>query len=165
MSSLTLGEKDQKPLHVPSTLNTIRIGICWTLTSMLFIKLNRSSILYLIAFAFYLVRMRCVTHNRISCSRTSRRPHGLQISSSVGNYERTEVTIRPTDWKIDHTTPIHLVGSCFTDTISTSLKRNKFNCFSNGQGIMFNPISISTCLNNVIKCESFHNLSTNQSIS
>lgn len=87
----------------------------------------------------------------------------LHMSSSTGRSERTEVSIRKTDWRIDHSTPLHLVGSCFTDTISNSLKKNKFDCFTNGQGIMFNPISISNCLNNALKCKfcalnSFHRL-------
>lgn len=79
-----------------------------------------------------------------------------RICMKTINHEYSQITkilIRPTDWKIDHTTPIHLIGSCFTDTISISLKSYKFNSYSNGQGIMFNPISISKCLDNVIKCE------------
>lgn len=71
------------------------------------------------------------------------------MSSSTDSFS-TRVSIRPVDWKIDHSTPIHLIGSCFTDTISSALKKDKFNCFSNGQGIMFNPVSISGCLNNVL---------------
>ena len=77
----------------------------------------------------------------------------LHMSGSTNNNERTEVSIRKTDWKIDHSTPVHLVGSCFTDTISNSLKKNKFNVFTNGQGIMFYPISISECLSNALKCK------------
>mmetsp|Transcript_36038 Transcript_36038/g.34105 ORF Transcript_36038/g.34105 Transcript_36038/m.34105 type:complete len:235 (-) Transcript_36038:7-711(-) len=83
-----------------------------------------------------------------------------RICMKTINHEYSQITkilIRPTDWKIDHTTPIHLIGSCFTDTISISLKSYKFNSYSNGQGIMFNPISISKCLDNVIKCKVFDN--------
>jgi hypothetical protein len=79
-----------------------------------------------------------------------------RICMKTTNHEYSQVTkilIRPTVWKIDHTTPIHLIGSCFTDTISNSLKSYKFNSYSNGQGIMFNPISISKCLDNIIQCE------------
>ena len=71
------------------------------------------------------------------------------MSSSTDSFS-TRVSIRPVDWKIDHRTPIHLIGSCFTDTISSALKKEKFICFSNGQGIMFNPVSISRCLSNVL---------------
>lgn len=89
------------------------------------------------------------------CSLKPYRLSRLHMSSTSNNDNPspvTGVTIRPTDWKIDHTSSIHLVGSCFTDTIGTALKKYKFKCFSNGQGIMFNPISISECLNNVIQC-------------
>jgi GSCFA family len=74
----------------------------------------------------------------------------VQMMSSNAEPFTTRVNIPPVNWKIDHRTPIHLVGSCFTDTISSALKKEKFDCFSNGQGIMFNPISISGCLKNVL---------------
>lgn len=74
----------------------------------------------------------------------------VQMISSNADSFTTRVSIPPVDWKIDHRTPIHLIGSCFTDTISSALKKEKFDCFSNGQGIMFNPISISGCLKNVL---------------
>lgn len=79
-----------------------------------------------------------------------------RVCLKTTNHDYSQVTrilIRPTDWKIDHTTPIHLIGSCFTDTISKSLESYKFNSYSNGQGIVFNPISISKCLDNIMKCE------------
>jgi GSCFA family len=74
----------------------------------------------------------------------------VQMISSNADSFTTRVDIAPVDWKIDHRTPIHLIGSCFTDTISSALKKEKFDCFSNGQGIMFNPVSISGCLKNVL---------------
>lgn len=74
----------------------------------------------------------------------------VQMMSSNAESFITRVKIPPVDWKIDHRTPIHLIGSCFTDTISAALKKEKFECFSNGQGIMFNPVSISGCLKNVL---------------
>jgi hypothetical protein len=74
----------------------------------------------------------------------------VQMMSSNAESFTTRVNIPPVNWKIDHRTPIHLIGSCFTDTISSALKKEKFDCFSNGQGIMFNPISISGCLKNVL---------------
>lgn len=115
------------------------------------IRQRHFSILYLVAITSLLIRMKSFICPRIFRKSIVGRSHLFYMSSHTGSCERTEVSIRPTDWKIDHTTPVHLVGSCFTDTITTSLKRNKFNCFSNGQGIMFNPISISECLSNVIK--------------
>ena len=110
-----------------------------------------SSILYLVTIMPFLTRMRSFICPQMFGKSVSGRSHLFFMSSSIGSFERTVVSTRPTNWKIDHTTPVHLVGSCFTDTISASLKRNKFNCFSNGQGIMFNPISISKCLSNVIE--------------
>lgn len=67
----------------------------------------------------------------------------------------TRVLIHSPAWKIDHSSPIHLVGSCFTDTISAALSNQKFDCFTNGQGITFNPISIAECLRNVVERELF----------
>ena len=85
------------------------------------------------------------------------RSTATQLSSSreVFNLDSlsTKVSIPPSAWKLDHSTPIHLVGSCFTDTISTALKKLKFNCYSNGQGIVFNPISITECLSNILESE------------
>lgn len=80
--------------------------------------------------------------------------NSMNINSNAQSYS-TRVSINPPDWKIDHSSPIHLVGSCFTDTISTALSNQKFDCFTNGQGITFNPISIAECLHNVVKRELF----------
>jgi GSCFA family len=77
----------------------------------------------------------------------------LSREASYSDAFSTKVTIPPSAWKLDHSTPIHLVGSCFTDTISTALKKLKFNCYSNGQGIVFNPTSITECLSNVLESE------------
>lgn len=70
----------------------------------------------------------------------------------------TRVLIPSPAWKIDHSSRIHLVGSCFTDTISAALSNQKFDCFTNGQGIAFNPISIAECLRNVVERELFSQL-------
>jgi GSCFA family len=75
-------------------------------------------------------------------------------NSNAQSYS-TRVSIKPPNWMIDHSSSIHLVGSCFTDTISTALSNQKFDCFTNGQGISFNPVSIAGCLHNVVESELF----------
>lgn len=57
--------------------------------------------------------------------------------------------------KIDHSTPILLVGSCFSEVIGTELKRYKFNVQTNPQGIVFNPITMANCLSNVVRRREF----------
>jgi hypothetical protein len=111
-----------------------------------------------------LTTMRLVQSCRIqSCllrqKRSLTRKEVIFMSSSNWNSNTqsytTRVSINPPDWKIDHSSPIHLVGSCFTDTISTALLNQKFDCFTNGQGISFNPVSIARCLHNVVECKLF----------
>ena len=53
------------------------------------------------------------------------------------------------DFTIDHNSKILLIGSCFSENIGTLLNNYKFKIYSNPNGILFNPQSIHTCLNNI----------------
>ena len=58
----------------------------------------------------------------------------------------TEVSLAPSDWKIDHQTPVLTVGSCFAEILGGQLAENKFPVLSNPFGTMFNPYSIAKLL-------------------
>lgn len=51
---------------------------------------------------------------------------------------------------INHKQRLLLLGSCFAENIGQILKDSKFNALVNPSGILFNPQSISNCLNSAI---------------
>jgi hypothetical protein len=64
---------------------------------------------------------------------------------------RTLIDENPSPWKISHDSGVMLIGSCFSTNIYEKLKKSKFSMtYSNPQGILFNPISIANCLDNII---------------
>lgn len=67
----------------------------------------------------------------------------------------TEVKIKPSDSKISHKDNILLIGSCFTDEIGGKFQICGFNTLKNPFGILYNPLSIATCLNRIAKQEFF----------
>ncbi len=48
--------------------------------------------------------------------------------------------------KIDHSSKLLLVGSCFTEQIGNKLAAHKFNVLENPNGILFNPVSIANAV-------------------
>lgn len=58
----------------------------------------------------------------------------------------TEVSLTPSDWKIDYQTRVLTVGSCFAEVLGGQLAENKFPTLSNSFGTMFNPYSIAKVL-------------------
>ena len=64
---------------------------------------------------------------------------------------RYELDITPSPTPINHQSKIFLTGSCFTENIQEKLNQVKFNTFSNPNGILFNPVSVSEALINVIE--------------
>ncbi|WP_373511689.1 GSCFA domain-containing protein [Persicitalea sp.] len=58
----------------------------------------------------------------------------------------TEVSMTPSDWKIDHQTQVLTVGSCFAEVLGGQLAENKYSVMSNPFGTMFNPYSIAKVL-------------------
>jgi len=63
---------------------------------------------------------------------------------------RTELTIEPSNLKINHDSKIITVGSCFAQVIGEKLNRNKFDVLANPFGTVFNPISILRLLENAV---------------
>lgn len=53
--------------------------------------------------------------------------------------------------RIQHTSNILLIGSCFTEHMTNFLNRSKFNTMQNSHGIVFNPLSVCKALNDVIE--------------
>jgi hypothetical protein len=52
--------------------------------------------------------------------------------------------------KISHSQNVLLLGSCFTEHISKRLSTAKMKVLQNPSGILFNPISVANCLNDLI---------------
>lgn len=63
---------------------------------------------------------------------------------------RYEFDIKPLPKLINHQHKLFLIGSCFTENIGEKLKKNKFSVFENPNGILFNPVSVSETVINVI---------------
>lgn len=59
------------------------------------------------------------------------------------------ITLPQPPVRIRHTDKILLLGSCFTEHISSRLAQGGFQIASNPQGILFNPISTAQALENV----------------
>lgn len=59
---------------------------------------------------------------------------------------RTEVAINPPDWKIDHTTEVLTLGSCFADVLGSQLESYKFPVLNSPFSTVFNPYSIAKLL-------------------
>lgn len=55
-------------------------------------------------------------------------------------------TPKPGSFHIDHSKRIMLVGSCFAESVGERLLKYHFNAWTNPNGIIFNPLSISQCL-------------------
>lgn len=64
---------------------------------------------------------------------------------------RTDFDIKKLEPSITHHHKLMLVGSCFTENIGDKLRKHKFNVFENPNGILFNPVSVSETLINVIE--------------
>jgi len=55
---------------------------------------------------------------------------------------RTEINLKPSDLRINHSQNLCLMGSCFTDNIGGMLKTHRFNSSVNPFGVLYNPASI-----------------------
>ncbi len=65
---------------------------------------------------------------------------------------RTPVEITPSDdVRIDHDTPLLLLGSCFSDNMSSRLIRDGFQAVANPGGALYNPASISELILRAVK--------------
>lgn len=59
---------------------------------------------------------------------------------------QTSIKITPSPYKLHHSQPIMLVGSCFTENIGAKLSDYGFSTLVNPFGILYNPLSIAECL-------------------
>lgn len=70
---------------------------------------------------------------------------------------RTEIKPQVQDPRIDHTSAIGLLGSCFTDEIGNRLNDEMFEVSVNPFGPLFNPDSIAKTLEDVLKSKKYTN--------
>lgn len=69
---------------------------------------------------------------------------------------QTCVDCKKTDINITHNSNILLIGSCFTENIGKILKKSKFKCIVNPYGVLYNPLSISRSLNEIIDLRKYN---------
>ncbi len=62
------------------------------------------------------------------------------------NRWRTEVKAGPSAHKINYSTPVFFIGSCFSDNMSEIMRQYKFPVKANPFGVLYNPYSIQTAL-------------------
>lgn len=62
---------------------------------------------------------------------------------------------------VSYNSSLLFLGSCFSENISSILSDLKFNVEKNPYGILFSPLSISKCLNDMIVLESLNNKENN----
>lgn len=63
---------------------------------------------------------------------------------------RTKIDIKKSPDTITHSSKIMLMGSCFADNIGIILDRYKFDCLRNPYGTLYNPLSISKSLREIL---------------
>lgn len=68
---------------------------------------------------------------------------------------RSEFDIKKLQPSITHHNKLMLVGSCFTENIGDKLRKHKFNVYENPNGILFNPVSVSETIINVVECKQY----------
>lgn len=68
---------------------------------------------------------------------------------------RTTLTPVTTPHAFTHQHPILAVGSCFASHIAAKLKDRKFQVFENPFGIIYNPLSLATCLDRLVSEDPF----------
>jgi hypothetical protein len=62
----------------------------------------------------------------------------------------TPVEIEKSPFKIDYTSKLVFIGSCFAENISAFFEDAKFQILKNPSGILYNPLSISMMIENVL---------------
>ena len=72
---------------------------------------------------------------------------------------RTEIKNIDIPLSITHKHKLFLIGSCFSDNISSKLNYFKFDTLSNPFGVLYNPLSINKIINNSIENRYPHNSS------
>lgn len=64
---------------------------------------------------------------------------------------RTDINIDKQEFSINHSQKILMLGSCFSDNIGAKLIEHKFQSLVNPFGVLYNPLSVATHINNVIE--------------
>ena len=64
--------------------------------------------------------------------------------------------IIPSPVKISYSDKIFFIGSCFSEEIGTQMQNLKFNVLQNPNGILYDPVSISSALNSYIQNKIFN---------
>lgn len=68
---------------------------------------------------------------------------------------RTTFPIPPCKCKIDYTTPVMFLGSCFASEIGSKMEEGKMNVSINPAGTVYNPVSVGTTLDFIIRNNKF----------
>jgi len=68
---------------------------------------------------------------------------------------RTEVQIPEFPYKLDHHTPVLMMGSCFTDNIGLYLEKYLFDISVNPFGVIYNPLSIKRAIVALMEKEAY----------
>ncbi|MBO4581159.1 MAG: GSCFA domain-containing protein [Bacteroidales bacterium] len=63
---------------------------------------------------------------------------------------RTEIKDLHSAWKIQHQDKLVLIGSCFAENIGNKLSMAKFTALTNPFGILFNPLSVCQCIQDIV---------------
>ncbi|MBX7052719.1 MAG: GSCFA domain-containing protein [Flavobacteriales bacterium] len=69
---------------------------------------------------------------------------------------RTEITIAPAPFRLNHQHRIVSYGSCFAENMSEKLEWYRFATNTNSHGIIFNPYSVAMALEDVISLRKYH---------
>lgn len=64
---------------------------------------------------------------------------------------RTTLPVMPAPFRIEHTQRWMLIGSCFTEHIGARLAACKFHTQANPSGIVYNPVSMASCLTRLLE--------------
>lgn len=83
--------------------------------------------------------------------RTPIRQYSKSILFAMGL--TTQVATAGSSNTIDHTASIMFLGSCFSTSMAQRLRERKLNVVSNPQGILFNPKSISSCIDRLVQSD------------
>ncbi len=67
-------------------------------------------------------------------------------------HDRFGLTLSPPEWtwQIEHTDPVMLLGSCFSDSIGERLEQHKFPTLVNPYGTLYHPHALAQCLRDLM---------------
>lgn len=74
---------------------------------------------------------------------------------------RTEIKCKKSEFPISYDKPVILMGSCFTDNIGTKFRQYLFRISINPFGVMYNPLSISKGIVQLLEKNSYTNKDLN----